>query len=594
MEREFNLIDEPWICVRTANCQVKEVSLKDVILNAHEYIELAGELKTQDFAILRLLLTIMYTVFSRYDTHGDEIAINEMNNWKEVWSFGRIPSEPIERYFDEWHERFWLFHEQYPFYQSNAVIDKAKQEKGKKYKEKMYKTAKMIGTLFESNNRERLFSSRMKQEQILSYSEAARWLLHINCFDDIAAKNPTPKRTWVGKLGMIALKGKNLFETIMLNYCADNDDDEIKNTPSWEQKNCETEFNKLISVPDNQAELLSLMSRRIYLYRENHSVVGYFISGGDYFENDEVFTEKMTLWQVDKKEKNAKVKFKPKSYHTKNDKWKGSIKIWQEFGSIAPLAKVEENSGADKKFKKAGIIEWLCRLMNDEILDGKNDFIKVDTVAVIYDEEHAASLQVTDIVSDTLVLHAKLLLDVGYNWRERIIEEINRCEKVAHQVYFLHKNLQKSNGKKYTDEEKDEKKNKNNSNLEESNIKAQFYEAIDHPFRMWLLEINLNSKEVVSKPDTYVEKWKNELKNIAFDFGDKLAMQSSSNAIFGHYRKSKKNEESGESKKKSNKNKKDEKDEKNQLEITSSAQALIVFRSGVKNIIFGKKGEKNE
>ncbi|MDE5736990.1 MAG: type I-E CRISPR-associated protein Cse1/CasA [Oscillospiraceae bacterium] len=599
MEQEFNLIDEPWICVRTANCQIKEVSLKEVMLHAHEYIELSGETKSQDFAILRLLLAIMYTVFSRYDIYGDEISIDELeensefavDNWEEIWNSGQIPSEPIERYFREWHERFWLFHEQYPFYQSNAVIDKAKKEKGKKYKEKMYKTAKMIGTLFESHNKKRLFVPRMEQGQTLSYSEAARWLLHSNCFDDIAAKNPTPKRTWVGKLAMIALKGKNLFETIMLNYCADadNGENEIKSTPSWEQENPVTEFNRLISVPKNQAGLLSLMSRRIYLCRENHSVIGYFISGGDYFKDDEVFSEQMTLWQYYEEKESGKSKFKPKPYHTKNDEWEGNIKIWQEFGSIAPLAKVDENCGVDEKFRKAGIIDWICKLLNSEndILDKENYFVKVDAMAVIYDEAHAASLQVIDIVSDTLILHAKLLLDIGYNWRNRIISEIDTCEKVANQVYFLHKNLQKSNGKKYTDEE-DGKKNKNNLNLEEGNIKVQFYAAIDYRFRMWLLGINLSSEEIVSKPDTYVLKWRNELKKIAYNFGDDLTAQSGSNAIFGHYRKPNRSEkESGKSKRKSNR------DEKDEEEITSSAQALNIFRSKIKKI-FESAGEKNE
>ena len=40
---EFNLLDEPWIRVRTRDCRVEEVSLKDVFVHAHEYEDLAGE-----------------------------------------------------------------------------------------------------------------------------------------------------------------------------------------------------------------------------------------------------------------------------------------------------------------------------------------------------------------------------------------------------------------------------------------------------------------------------------------------------------------------------------------------------------------------
>ena len=54
-DMEFNLLHEPWIRVMRENCRVEEVSLADALLHAHEYQGLAGELPTQDAAILRLL-----------------------------------------------------------------------------------------------------------------------------------------------------------------------------------------------------------------------------------------------------------------------------------------------------------------------------------------------------------------------------------------------------------------------------------------------------------------------------------------------------------------------------------------------------------
>ena len=55
---EFNLLDEPWIRVRTRDCRVEEVSLKDVFVHAHEYEDLAGETAAQDVTMLRLLLAV--------------------------------------------------------------------------------------------------------------------------------------------------------------------------------------------------------------------------------------------------------------------------------------------------------------------------------------------------------------------------------------------------------------------------------------------------------------------------------------------------------------------------------------------------------
>lgn len=105
MDREFNLIDEPWICVRDNGCEVKEISIRQVFEHAQDYTELAGETKTQDMAVLRFLLAVIYTVFSRYDKNGDEVDpeddINYLtDNWNEVFRSGKFPMKPFEKYFE--------------------------------------------------------------------------------------------------------------------------------------------------------------------------------------------------------------------------------------------------------------------------------------------------------------------------------------------------------------------------------------------------------------------------------------------------------------------------------------------------------------
>ena len=64
---EYNLLEERWMRVRGQDYTVQEVSLPDALLHAHEYRDLAGELPTQDAAMLRLLLAVLHTVFSRVD-----------------------------------------------------------------------------------------------------------------------------------------------------------------------------------------------------------------------------------------------------------------------------------------------------------------------------------------------------------------------------------------------------------------------------------------------------------------------------------------------------------------------------------------------
>lgn len=118
---EFNLLEEPWISVIVDDLgHTKLVSLMDVFQSAHEYKALAGDMKAQDFSILRLLLAVLHTVFSRYDAKGysrtfdpDEDEAEDFDEesieiWREVWQERRFPNIVCD-YLDNWHNRFYLF-----------------------------------------------------------------------------------------------------------------------------------------------------------------------------------------------------------------------------------------------------------------------------------------------------------------------------------------------------------------------------------------------------------------------------------------------------------------------------------------------------
>lgn len=503
--RAFNLIDEPWIIVRCRDGKVKPVSLKETLLSSHTFSGLAGETKTQDFAIFRLMLAVLYTVFSRYDSDGQEIEADDMQEfaldcWKKIWDTGKLPAAPVERYLTEWHERFWLFDDEFPFYQTNAVAEKSE-----------CATAKMIGTLFESNNKARLFSDRNQEGRALSYAEAARWLIHLSQFDDIAAKQPTPKKTWCGKLSMIALTGDSLFRTLMLNFRADYDANREKSElPAWETDRRQIVFNQQIAVPDNQAALLTIQSRNLLLCEENGMVIAYKLAGGDWFEDEAVFEEQMTLWSGYQDKKAPHPEFKPKRYDT-------SKLIWQEFSEISALAVTQKDTG--HFVHPAGVIEWMHELLKYRFLS-EDYTVKICTAAVIYDYKQATSLPVLDAVSDTLTFHAKLLEDVGADWRRTIIEEIGKCEKAAVYVYLLYKNLQQASGRR----DKDAKESKSG----EQDAKQEYYARIDRHFRLWLAELDPDADR-----EEYAKKLEYTLRRTAISLGRELAGQIGAQAIFG-------------------------------------------------------------
>ena len=258
--KDFNLIDEPWIKVLTPNNELVEVSIAEILNNAHEYKELKGDVSTQDVPILRLLLAILFSVFSKVNVNGEKKEIetedDALDRWDELWSSKRFPQEPINNYLKKWHDRFFLFHPERPFWQvDNAII-------GTKYT-----ASKLNGAISESNNKVRLFSLYGGEDKkTLSYAAAARWLLYANAFDDTSAKSstdlknkakaegfviPSPGTGWLGKLGLIFAVGNNIFETFMLNLTMLQDGTKLweSGKPIWEEEVIRSKERNEIEIP---------------------------------------------------------------------------------------------------------------------------------------------------------------------------------------------------------------------------------------------------------------------------------------------------------------------------------------------------------
>ena len=103
-EIEFNLLTEPWVRVRLPDNTVQEVSLTDALVHAQEYMDLAGEMPTQDAAMLRLLLAVLFTVFSRVNEVGEPEPLEDeetaLERWGALWELKRFPEQPIRDYLD--------------------------------------------------------------------------------------------------------------------------------------------------------------------------------------------------------------------------------------------------------------------------------------------------------------------------------------------------------------------------------------------------------------------------------------------------------------------------------------------------------------
>lgn len=509
-DTEFNLIDQPWVRVMEQDCSVREVSLRDAIVNAHAYQGLSGELPTQDIAVMRLILAVLHTVFSRVDAEGNTDDSDKDNDewaeirWKSLWERGCFSEKAIDDYFAKWHERFWLFHPERPFGQV-AGLDDVEPDKS------VYQAAKLNGAISQSGNKERLFSHCIgKNKAELSYSQAARWLLYVNAFDDNnVAKHRNKEASaskekagvgWLGKLGLIYLVGNNLFETLMLNFIMINQRIiQSEQKPVWEYDTVPTRENNEILLPKNLAELYSLQSRRIILQRKNDAVISYKILGGDFFGKENALFEPMTVWRLAKDKKT----YLPKEHDP-------SQQMWREF---ATLYEGTEN-------QRAGVVEWFRYLCENEIIDSSSP-LRTAICSVVYGTQQCV---VDNVFSDSLQMHSAILSDVGENFRNQIENEISKCGEVAKSIGKFAVNLYLASGGS------DDPKNKSADKAKET-AQAQLYYRLDMPFRTWLMGIDPDTMEDTTEA---ICQWRKTVKAIAMQYANEQATNASDDAVVGH------------------------------------------------------------
>ena len=524
METEFNLLDEKWILVRKSDCTTDELSLTDALLRSHEYTALSGELPTQDVSILRLLLAVLHTVFSRYTPEGEYKPVSSaneaMSRWKTLWYGGKFPEKPIREYLESQHEKFWLFHPERPFYQTKAA------EKGTEYM-----ASKMNGVLSESSNKVRLFSSCAgKSKDTLTYSEAARWLLYVNSYDDTSAKAsqeskskenklPSLQAGWLGKLGLITVRGNSLFETLMFNFIVvepSNREIWADEKPTWELEKPREKERCEIASPDNLAELYTLQSRRTFLERNDTGVTGYYLMGGDFFDENNASIEQMTLWERKDSKLSAPV-FGPKRHDY-------NIKIWREFSTIfALLEKIQEEKNQEEK-RLPGIVWWVRTLRNNKIIDRKR-CINFGIASVEYEQTQKSCVE--DIFWDSISFHTDLLMDVGKRWQKNISKEVGKCENIALALDELADNIEIASG--YSSEN-------SKKSTAVSNVQEQYYYEIDVPFREWLLSIDPEWESGSHEEHECIHKWHETSRNIARKLGKELVNSAEASAIVGRFK----------------------------------------------------------
>ena len=498
-EKEFNLLHEPWILVKDRGGSIEEVSLTDLFRNAPRYQGLAGELPTQDIAILRLLLAILHAVFARYDLEGEHVPIDSpgiaLQRWKELWEKQMFPLDILEEYLRHYEDRFYLFHPTRPFYQV-AELGRSTE----------YNVAKLNGELSESNNKLRLFPQRSGSGKAgLTYQEAARWLININAYDDTASKPmskglPSPGAGWLGKLGLIIATGDNLYETLLLNlvFLKDGSDEPWgEEMPAWEVDEANAEERTEIVMPDNPSALYTLQSRRLLLKRDGGSITGYSLLGGDFFPKENAFAEHMTLWRNNAKRADDPPQYNPRRHDS-------SRQLWRDFPALVGLKEGD---------RQPGVIKWLARLKEEDLIKQKH--FRFQTASVKYIDK---DFSVKDVFGDSLSFSAGLLTSLGDKWLHRIIDEMAVTDMLVWQLGQLARNLAMAAGDADGTKQKEA-------------AREQAYHRLGAPFRRWLEGIDPVRDD--NRVDEVCEQWWVQARGIVRSIGEELINQTGPQAFVG-------------------------------------------------------------
>ncbi|BEH01374.1 type I-E CRISPR-associated protein Cse1/CasA [Brooklawnia propionicigenes] len=423
----FNLIDDPWLIVRNVNGDTETVSMHTAFARAHELRRLSGELPSQDFAVLRILLAVLYRAVEG-SARADPLAY-----WAELWATAELPLQAIDQYLEEWHDHFYLFDKTRPWFQ---VPDLAATNGETKPVDLLIPDCPIAGGLFSMR---RGYSS-------ISPAEAARWLIHCQAYDISGIKSGAVGddrvkggkgypigNGWAGWLGGITVTGSSLRETLLLNFVANSyQDDDL---PVWELPQL-TSSARRGAQGTGPVSLFSWPQRRIRLFTNDQgNVSSVLVCNGDPIDYQfQHAHEVMTGWRhsVPQSKKFNTDVFMPRQFDP-------TEKLWRGLDALLPVLQ------QDPQFLPARVLEWSADLAGNRVLPDDH-LTEIETVGVTYGAQSASW---DEIFSDKLAFNVRLAASHSFPAKEIVFSAVARAVEAINALGSLAGNLQVAAGGDY-------------------------------------------------------------------------------------------------------------------------------------------------
>lgn len=509
-ELTFSLIDNPWIIVRYLGGEVKEVSLQTLVDDAKEIESILGEIPSQAAAIFRLVLAIALCSQRMYRADGSCVPLLT-DRWLELWESPEKLGSDMAEYLAEFRAEFDLFDSERPFMQV-PDLHTSKNE-----------LSEVVKIMADVPDGERFFTLRHNDGiKDLSFSEAARWLVHVQACDTSGIKSgavgdPRVKggkgypigTGWLGQLGFMMIEGENLAQTLLLNMIPADRYDDVRlqvedlaaDLAAWERDG-HTALSRgsapIEEKANNQYEpevmgpidLMTWQARRVRLNVEDDRVTGVVLSQGDRVSpQNKQLLEPMSAWRYSKPQttKFGYDVYMPKEHYLSQLFWQGLPAI------VAQLSGTVEgrNKEGVPQFLSAAVIRWMGYLVEKGVIP-QSRLLPVHAIGIAYGPQSASY---GELIDDRLLLPAVLMEANQREAHNTLDAAFKATDEVVFALSQFAVNLKQASGAHMLADAVQE--------IREREAEVSYFE-LDEAFRGWLTTVG-------GDPTEARKKWRQQL-----------------------------------------------------------------------------------
>ncbi|MGW3355603.1 type I-E CRISPR-associated protein Cse1/CasA [Streptomyces bungoensis] len=484
----FDLTARPWTPVLRRDGSQDELSLRQVFEQAHDLRRVVGDLPTQEFALIRLLLAVAHDAL---DGPQDTEA------WAELWA-DETCFAPVGAYLDAHRGRFDLLDAKAPFFQT-AGLRTAKDE--------VFSLNRIVADV---PNGEPFFTARMPTVERLTFAEAARWVVHAHAYDTSGIKTGVEgdKRAkggkvyplgvgWAGNLGGVFVEGRTLRETLLLNLvAADTSNLEIDDAdaPAWRREPCGPGGAE--RAPTGVRDLYTWQTRRLRLHFDEIGVHGVVLGYGDPLTaRDRQHREPMTAWRRSKPQE-AKLRkspvYLPREHAPERSAWRG-------LGALVANEAGTAQGPEPAAHLRPGILEWVARLVTEGELE-RGFLVRARIIGARYGTQQSV---IDEVVDDHVAMAVVLLHEQDRRFAEQAVAAVGDADLAVNALGDLAANLARAAGTEMDGPR--------------SSARDLAYGLLEAPYRTWLAHLADTDDPYAKRTD-----WQQQVYGIVIKLGDRL------------------------------------------------------------------------